>query len=491
MPSPQDPNKDKDKATRQAGSSFPVQPNKPRNILLGEGIDAILEWFKDLLDLETGLDREGTIIYIRNSKRMRANNAWLLICSIFVASIGLDQNSDAVIIGGMLISPLMAPILGLGLSVGTNDKEALFISLRHFGIAVLIAVVTSTLYFSITPLGSLTEAIASRTKPTILDCLVAIFGGLAGIISISRKEKGSAIPGVAIATALMPPLCVTGYGIAKGDATIALNSFYLFFLNSFFIALTTYLMVRYLRFPYKRFMDPAEALRARWVTAFFTVLLVMPSVIILANVWQERTEIRKLESFVQEYFGPESNTHSLGYRIVETDSTRKLLLELIGERIPQDSTDYLYAGLQKHGLEDLELSLFQNPQVGLDQLAQMELEITNLEQMATNLEAVESARDAQERQIQDLKTQLEKGKRDSLAFVRYSEELKILFPNIDRMGFARSLERDRENKALIIPTFLVHWDQDISTYTRRREEAKLLEYLKLRIGLDTLQLVNY
>jgi len=459
--------------------------------LLGEVIDAIIAWFKELLNLETGLDREGTIIYIRNSKRMRGTNAWLLISSIFVASIGLDQNSDAVIIGGMLISPLMAPILGLGLSVGTNDKEALFISLRHFGIAVLIAIITSTLYFTITPLGEVTEAIASRTKPTILDCLVAIFGGLAGIISISRKEKGSAIPGVAIATALMPPLCVTGYGLAKGDATIALNSFYLFFLNSFFIALTTYLMVRYLRFPYKRFLDPSEALRARWVTAFFTVLLVMPSVIILINVWQERAEIRKLESFMTDFFGPESETHSLGYRIVETDSTRKLLVELIGERIPEDSTDYLYAGLKKHGLEDLQLSLFQNPQVGLDQLAQMEREIVNLEQMATNLEAVESARDIQERQIREMKIQLEKPKQDSLAFVRYSDELKILFPNIDRMGFARSIERDRENHPIILPTFLVHWDRGIGNYTRRREEEKLREYLKLRIGLDTLQIVNY
>lgn len=471
--------------------SFPVQPKPSRSVLIGEVIRAIRDWFKDLINLESGLDREGTVIYIRNSKRMRGANAWLLICSIIVASIGLDQDSDAVIIGAMLISPLMAPILGLGLAVGTNDKEALFISLRHFGIAVLIAIAASTLYFFLTPLGQITDNIAARTKPTLLDCGVAIFGGLAGIISISRKDKGSAIPGVAIATALMPPLCVTGYGIAKLDWTIALNSFYLFFLNSFFIALTTFLMVRYLRFPYKRFMDPTEARRTTWITILFTILLVTPSVIILINVWQERTEARKLEAFIQENFGAESPTHTLGYGIIESDSTRTLVLELIGKQIPEDSTDYLYESLQRLGLGDLRLSLFQNPQVGLDQLEQMERELTDLEQMATNLQTVQKAKSDQEIQLEYLQQRLQKIKQDSVAFVEYSDELEVLFPNIEKMGFARSIEMDENRRPVVYPTFLVDWDNKINYYTRKREEEKLTEYLKLRIKLDTLQLVNY
>ncbi|MBK7871513.1 MAG: DUF389 domain-containing protein [Saprospiraceae bacterium] len=194
---------------------------------------AVRMWFKDLINLEEGLDREGTVVSIKSGKVMRGANAWLLMCSIMVASLGLDLNSAAVIIGAMLISPLMSPILGIGLAVGINDRDALFLAIRQFSIAIAIALFTSTLYFLITPLGELTKEIEARTAPTFLDGLVAVFGGLAGIISTSRKEKGSAIPGVAIATALMPPLCVTGFGIATGNWQIMLNSFYLFFLNSF------------------------------------------------------------------------------------------------------------------------------------------------------------------------------------------------------------------------------------------------------------------
>ncbi len=479
------------KAGESTEPTFPVQPTKSRQILIREVYDAIRKWFEDFFNLESGLDREGTIIYIRNSKRMRGSNAWLLMASIIVASIGLDQDSDAVIIGAMLISPLMAPILGIGLAVGTNDKEALLISGRHFGIAVLIALATSFFYFSISPLGQITDAIASRTAPTILDCLVAIFGGLAGIISISRKDKGSAIPGVAIATALMPPLCVSGFGLAKGDINIALNSFYLFFLNSFFIALTTYIMVRYLRFPYKRFMDPSEARRATWITVLATIILVIPSIIILLNVLGEQREKRQIQAFLNEHFGPESATHSLGHRVIETDTSRILIIELFGKPIQEDSTDYLYASLEQNGLSDLELSLFQDPDVGLDQLAQMERELTDLGQLAQSYEAVEKAKTEQEKELEGLKIRLAKLKEDSVAFMRYSSELEVLFPNIEKMGFARSIELDNERKPMVFPTFLVKWDRTISSYTRRKEEAKLMDYLKLRIELDTLQLVNY
>jgi len=195
------------------------------------------DFFYNLIDLRAGLDREGTIVNIKNNKKMAGANAWLLMCSIMIASLGLDLNSPAVIIGAMLISPLMSPILGIGLAVGINDNDALLLALKHFGIAIVIALVTSTLYFWLTPFGMETSEIRARTAPTLLDVLVAFFGGVAGIISGSRKDKSNAIPGVAIATALMPPLCVTGYGLATGNWTFMLNSFYLFFLNATFVAL--------------------------------------------------------------------------------------------------------------------------------------------------------------------------------------------------------------------------------------------------------------
>lgn len=334
-------------------------PNgQPRNIgeILAELFAAVRGWFANLLDLQEGLDREGTIITIRNNRRMQGANAWLLICSIMIASLGLDLNSPAVIIGAMLVSPLMSPILGIGLGVAINDKDTMFNSIRHFGIAVGIALVTSTFYFFVTPFGSLTSEIQNRTSPTFLDGLVAIFGGLAGIISASRKEKGSAIPGVAIATALMPPLCVTGFGIAAffkqivnrggslqigsygqeiaGAGSIIAGSFYLFFLNSFFIALTTYLIIKLLRFPMKSYVNAVEARRNRSITAFFSLLVTLPSGFILYQIYQLQQDKQEISRFVQDYFPEACIKHELSSAAPDTN---KLILQLLGRRIPEDS----------------------------------------------------------------------------------------------------------------------------------------------------------
>ncbi|MCB0501280.1 MAG: DUF389 domain-containing protein, partial [Bacteroidetes bacterium] len=208
-----------------------------------------IETLKNIIDLRDGLDRYGTITSIRKNIHLKGNNVWMLVCSIMVASIGLDQSSVAVIIGGMLISPLMYPILGLGLSVAMNDKENLIKSVKNFSIAVVVALVTSVIYFAITPFGMENSEILARTQPDLRDVFVGFFGGIAGIVAGSRKDVSSAIPGVAIATALLPPLCVAGYGLANFDLVIFGGAFYLFLMNTFFIMIATYLVVRYLKFP--------------------------------------------------------------------------------------------------------------------------------------------------------------------------------------------------------------------------------------------------
>ena len=250
---------------------------------LSELWESTKEFFHDLVDLKDGMDQKGTIQNIQNNKRMKGANAWLLMCSIMVASLGLDLNSPAVIIGAMLISPLMSPILGIGLGIGVNDKKTLVISLRHFGIAIAIALVTSVLYFKLTPFGNITDEIMSRTSPTLLDGLVAIFGGLAGVISITRLDKSNAIPGVAIATALMPPLCVAGFGLAKGEWFFFLNAFYLFFLNSFFIAITTYFIIRLLGFPYKKYMTAKERNRNRIYITLVSLIILIPACLLYTS----------------------------------------------------------------------------------------------------------------------------------------------------------------------------------------------------------------
>ena len=194
-------------------------------------------------------DCQSTIMAIEKGVDFRGINVWTLVFAIFIASIGLNVNSTAVIIGAMLISPLMGPIMGLGLSVGINDFTLLKKSLRNMIIAVVISIVTSTIYFYISPLNDAQSELLSRTTPTIYDVLIALFGGFAGIVAGSSKEKGTVIPGVAIATALMPPLCTAGFGIATGHLYYFVGAAYLFFINAVMISLSTFLFVRFLKFP--------------------------------------------------------------------------------------------------------------------------------------------------------------------------------------------------------------------------------------------------
>ncbi|MFT4802786.1 MAG: putative hydrophobic protein (TIGR00271 family), partial [Flavobacteriaceae bacterium] len=213
-------------------------------------------FFKELLDISEETDREATIEGVKKDISFKGHNAWILIFSIFVASIGLNVSSTAVVIGAMLISPLMGPIVGLGLSVAINDVETLKKSLINLGVMVALSVITAYLYFTISPLTKETPELLARTYPTILDVLIAIFGGLALIVAKTKKgTMASVIFGVAIATALMPPLCTVGYGLAVGNLQFAGGAIYLFSINAVFIALTTFLIAKILRFPMVKYAN--------------------------------------------------------------------------------------------------------------------------------------------------------------------------------------------------------------------------------------------
>ena len=238
---------------------------------------SLREFARTTMNLVDDSDQEGTIEMIKKDMVFRGHVVWILICSIFIASIGLNLNSTAVVIGAMLISPLMGPILGIGLSVGTNDWETLKRALKNFGVMVIVALITSTVYFFITPLHEAQPELLARTKPTFLDALIAIFGGLAGIIGVSRRNRGNVIPGVAIATALMPPLCTAGYGLANGELSFFFGAFYLFTLNSIFIAGATFIIVRYLKYPLVSFVDAATEKRVRRYMIAFVIIVLLPS----------------------------------------------------------------------------------------------------------------------------------------------------------------------------------------------------------------------
>jgi len=246
------------------------------------------DYLKNLTSLSGHLDTEAASANIRNNVPFSGPNVYILASAVVIASIGLNVNSIPVIIGAMLISPLMSPIMGFGLGLGTNDTPLLFNALKNFAIMVAVSILASTLYFLITPLklDNPTELLA-RTNPSIYDVLIALFGGFAGMLEISRKEKGTVISGVAIATALMPPLCTVGYGLAELNWHYISGALYLFLINSMFIAMAVFVSTKYLGFPMAHFSDEKQQRRR---VRFVTVLIV---IMVIPSIWTAFTIIRE------------------------------------------------------------------------------------------------------------------------------------------------------------------------------------------------------
>src|SRR5574344_823841 len=244
-------------------------------------------------------DEQEIVAQITSGVSFRGANLWILIFAIFIASLGLNVNSTAVIIGAMLISPLMGPITGMGLAVGINDFKLLKRSAKNFGIATLISVLTATVYFFITPLGDAQSELLARTAPTLYDVMIALCGGAAGITALCTKGKGNVIPGVAIATALMPPLCTAGFGLASGNILYFLGAFYLFFINTVFITISTYVGVRLMHFPKKQFLKGENEKRARRIVWGLVVVTMIPAAIMTFGIVRRGISDSNVRNFLK------------------------------------------------------------------------------------------------------------------------------------------------------------------------------------------------
>ena len=259
----------------------------------------VIAYIQSILHLSDEIDYENASTSIRKNISFKGTNVFILACAIVIASVGLNVNSIPVIIGAMLISPVMGPILGFGLGLGTEDNSLVKSSLKNFGVMVAISIIASTLFFLLSPLSLVNPSeLLARTNPTIFDVLIALFGGFAGIIETSRKDKGSVITGVAIATALMPPLCTVGYGLSRLNWAYALGALYLFVINSIFIALATFVMVKYFRFPIAT-NESNKRLPKHWL-AFALLLVIVPSIISAISVVKENQFMIHAEQLVNE-----------------------------------------------------------------------------------------------------------------------------------------------------------------------------------------------
>ena len=243
-------------------------------------------------------DEQQVISQVSAGVQFRGTNLWILIFAILIASLGLNMNSTAVIIGAMLVSPLMGPIIGMGLAVGIGDYDLLRRALKNFGIATLISVLTATVYFLLSPISDARSELLARTSPSLYDVLIAFCGGAAGVLALTTKSKGQVIPGVAIATALMPPLCTAGYGLATLQWNFFFGAFYLFFINSVFIAIATFLGVKLLRFHSHSQLSPELARRGRRLATWVVVITIIPAAILTVDIVSKNTRERNVQRFV-------------------------------------------------------------------------------------------------------------------------------------------------------------------------------------------------
>lgn len=440
----------------------------------------IVDFVKDVIDLKKGVDPLRTIDETRSKLSITGANAWMLMCSIIIASIGLSQNSQAVIIGAMLISPLMAPMLGIGLSVGINDMNTLRQSLIHFLIAIVIAVLTSTVYFYLSPIDTVTPEIDARTRPTFLDIFVAIFGGTAGIISIARKDISTTLPGVAIATALMPPLCVTGFGIAHHAWEIALRSFYLFFLNSFFVVLATYIIIRYLKFPYKKYLDRSVWLKNVLYIGLFSLAMVVPSFLIFRGVIRDLNIRVSCEKFVETCLG-EDNIYLDSYVFEEDD--RILYLKVYGDVIHNGEYNTYATCLEDVGLEDVTLEIISTSDVNLDRVQVIEQDIRRL---AKQVKAAEALKAESEVQLAVLSRQYI----DTSFFDQLSKELAVLFPNLEEVGLAKMHLSDLKAKRLNEAVIVVKWKEP-APETRSEDNETIRRFVAQKIPEKAVRIIEY
>lgn len=301
---------------------------------------------------------------IRGGVVFRGTNLWLLIFAIVVASAGLNVNSTAVIIGAMLISPLMGPIMGIGYGAGVGDFKLLRLSLWNLALASGASVVASAAYFALSPLSTAHSELLARTTPTIWDVIIALFGGLAGIVGVTRREKSNVIPGVAIATALMPPLCTAGYGLATFNLSYFVGAAYLFFINSVFIATATLAMTRVMRLPAVAYVDAATRLRTRLWIGGVVMGTALPSLWLAGRLVSAEVFDARARAFLADAF-PEDGATLVATR--ELDASRRVLrVTIIGEPISEPEKEALTARLAGYGLDNARLVVAQNAQPELD-----------------------------------------------------------------------------------------------------------------------------
>ena len=428
-------------------------------------------YLKQLFSLDDDKEDEKLITEsISQSVNFKGTNSWTLVFAILIASIGLNVNSTAVIIGAMLISPLMGPIMGIGLGVAIYDFRLLQRGSKNLLVAAVISITTSYLYFLVTPLQGAGSELLSRTTPTIWDVFIAFLGGLSGIVAGTRKEKSNVLPGVAIATALMPPLCTAGYGLATGHYIYFFGALYLFFINSVFICVATLLIVRFLKF--KKIEFPSYAQRKKEVRTILLLvfLTVVPSIYIAWEIVSRTIFEENAKQFVQKEFHF-AQTQVVNKFFIYDRKLSTIELLLIGAELPSSKIDSLTKKLPEYKLNHCTLIVRQ----GLD--AKQNIDLAQIKaSILEDVFAVENRKDTVERQRSGLEQQIPD----------LQSEFKSLYPDLSNFALSRAvflhLDTLRYDTVLLC---VMHFRKPVI----QADRSKLRNWLKARLSSDSVKLV--
>ena len=440
-------------------------------------LDNFIKYLKERFDLrEDSASEQEVAERVGRGVVFKGTNLWVLIFAIMIASLGLNVNSTAVIIGAMLISPLMGPLIGIGFSLGTNDFDLLKNAMRNFLLMVIVSIVTSTLYFFISPITVAQSELLARTTPTTYDVLIALFGGLAGMVALTRKDRSFVVvAGVAIATALMPPLCTAGYGIATGQFRYFIGAFYLFFINSLFISLASYIIVALLHYQKKTQVDKEKERRARKIMYAVIVVTIVPSVILAYGIIQRTSFEENADRYVTSVFHY-NDTMLLDYqKNYHYDNRRsEIVVRLVGEPLSQSAIDNARSQMENYGLKNTDLVIRQTDTKGesVDVTALQKSYSELLEEKNVQIERLQS-------RVASLSIP------DTLSVSDISREAAQVVDNVESLSLSKHITYSAEG----VPTDTLFYCFVEQKDSLAVDVERLSEWLKVRIKADDLRVI--
>ncbi len=452
---------------------------KKESTMQGDNTQTLWQVVKGYFNAFPEKDREDEVIaQISDGVDSHGATLWVLIFAIFIASLGLNVNSTAVIIGAMLISPLMGPIIGMGLAVGIADLKLFKRALTNYLIKTVISVVTATIYFTISPITEAQSELLARTSPTLYDVLIALFGGAAGILAISTKSKNNVIPGVAIATALMPPLCTAGYGLAVSNTSYFFGAFYLYFINTVFIAFTTCIGVRLLHFHRKKFVDREKMKRVNYYIISIVIITMLPAGYMTWSIIKQSVIENNVEKFVRDELD-NSGTYIISH---EYDSkTKTLNVVAIGKPISVGAIAKAQKSMADYKLGDYTLKVIQG--ASSDSLLAIQ---RNKKGLAVTGEGNSSKWQEQAYQNVALQKQLAAYTRYPVLANDMKRELKVVCPA------AKSLVLSQSSECFLDTALTKGYVMAVvkTNNTLAKDDRKqLYEWLKARVKTDSLELI--